>query len=731
MGNDVATPRRFSNSAARPPQSAPIRTADDALAGLLGPVQSLRGVGPSLGARLDRLLGTPRSARARCLDLLWHLPHAVVERRLQIDPAPLVEGERVTLLVEVQRHQAAPRGYRFHPSRTRPPHKVRCRTGGVGLHLVFFQAREAYLRSVLPEGEQRVVSGILGRFGQKWQIVHPELIAPPGEFARAGALQPLYPLTYGLSQRGLGRCIAEALQRLAELPEWQDGNWLAGQQWPTFPDALHRLHRPLCEDDIRPESPARRRLAYDELLASQVALGLVRRGEHLDDGRRRVGNGRLHRAVVDALPFRLTAAQRQALAEITADLARPERMLRLLQGDVGSGKTVVALLAMLAVVEAGAQAALMAPTEVLARQHHHNLTRLLAPVNLAPALLTGRERGPARTRILGDLAHGHSAIAVGTHALFQDDVSFKDLALAVVDEQHRFGVQQRLELTAKGRSADLLVMTATPIPRTLVLALYGDMGISELREKPPGRTPIRTSALPLGRLDEIIVAVRRALDRGEQLYWVCPSIDAEDDDQAAAEQRHSLLGAHFGDAVGLVHGRMAAAEKERAMRNFARGEIRLLVATTVIEVGVDVSAAGVMVIEHAERFGLAQLHQLRGRVGRGTRASSCLLLYDEPLTPSARARLEILRATDDGFHIAEEDLRLRGPGELLGTRQSGAPALRLADLSCHADLLGPAREDARRILQLDPGLYGVRGHALRVLLRLFERDDAIAWFGSG
>ena len=406
-------------------------------------------------------------------------------------------------------------------------------------------------------------------------------------------------------------------------------------------------------------------------------------------------------------------------------------MLRLLQGDVGSGKTVVALLAMLTVVEAGAQAALMAPTEVLARQHHRNLTRLLAPVNLAPALLTGRERGAARTRILADLAHGRSAIAVGTHALFQDDVGFKDLALAVIDEQHRFGVQQRLELTAKGRSADLLVMTATPIPRTLVLALYGDMGISELREKPPGRTPIRTSALPLGRLDEIIVAVRRALDRGEQLYWVCPSIDAEDDDQAAAEQRHSLLRAHFGDAVGLVHGRMAAADKERAMRNFARGEIRLLVATTVIEVGVDVSAAGVMVIEHAERFGLAQLHQLRGRVGRGTRASSCLLLYDEPLTASARARLEILRATDDGFRIAEEDLRLRGPGEVLGTRQSGLPALRLADLTCHADLLGPAREDARRILGLDPGLHGVRGHALRVLLRLFERDDAIAWFGSG
>jgi ATP-dependent DNA helicase RecG len=731
MGNDVANSHRFSNSAPRLREPAPIPTTDDALDGLLAPVQSLRGIGPSLGALLDRLLGAPNGAPARCLDLLWHLPHAVVERRLQTDPAALVEGERVTLLVEVHRHRAGPRAHRSRPGGSPLPYKVRCRSCGVRLDLVFFHAREVHLRSVLPEGEQRVVSGTLGRFRQEWQIVHPELIAPPGEFARAGPLQPLYPLTAGLSQRALGRCIAEAVQRLPELPEWQDPGWIAAREWPPFPDALRDLHQPRSDSDLRPESPARRRLAYDELLASQVALGLLRRGARRGDGRRIVGDGRLRRAVIDALPFRLTGAQGAALAEITADLARPERMLRLLQGDVGSGKTVVALLAMLAAVESGGQAALMAPTEVLARQHHQTLTRLLAPVNLAPALLTGRERGTARARILADLAQGGSALAVGTHALFQDDVGFADLALAVVDEQHRFGVQQRIELTAKGRSTDLLLMTATPIPRTLVLALYGDMSVSELREKPPGRTPIRTRALPLARLDEIVAAVRRALDGGEQLYWVCPSIDAEHDEEAAAEQRHASMRAHFGDAVGLVHGRMAPADKERAMRRFATGKIRLLVATTVIEVGVDVSAAGVMVIEHAERFGLAQLHQLRGRVGRGARPSSCLLLYDEPLTAAARARLEILRATDDGFRIAEEDLRLRGPGEVLGTRQSGLPTLRLADLAGHGDLLGPARDDARRILRVDPGLHSARGRALRVLLRLFERDDAIIWFGSG
>jgi ATP-dependent DNA helicase RecG len=735
MGNDVANSRRFSNTARQEVrQAATICDAGDALGPLLAPVHALRGVGPSLGAMLGRLLDLPKDTEARCLDLLWHLPHSVIERRLQSDSVALREGDQVTLLVGVQQHRpgvAASRPLRFRPSGVRAPYRVRCWTGSAFLHLVFFQAREAYLRRALPEGEQRVVSGVLGRFGREWQIVHPELIASPDEFARAGPLQPLYALTEGLSQRRLGRCIGEALTRLPDLPEWQDPAWLARQQWASFPDSLRRLHQPQAQDDVQPDSPARRRLAYDELLASQLALGLVRAREHRGQGRSIVGDGRLRRAVVAALPFRLTGAQGQAIVEIDVDLARPERMLRLLQGDVGSGKTVVALLAMLAAVEAGAQAALMAPTEVLARQHHQTLATLLAPTGLAPALLTGRERGAVRKRMLADLAQRRSPIAVGTHALFQDEVRFADLALAVVDEQHRFGVHQRLELAAKGRCTDLLVMTATPIPRTLVLALYGDMAVSELREKPPGRPPIRTRAMPLARLDEIIAAVRRALDQGDQLYWVCPAIAAEDDDRAAAEQRYAMLHAHFGAAVGLVHGRMPATDKDRAMQDFARGRVRLLVATTVIEVGVDVPAAGVMVIEHAERFGLAQLHQLRGRVGRGTRASSCLLLYDEPLTAAARARLEVLRATEDGFRIAEEDLRLRGPGEVLGTRQSGLPELRLADLACHADLLAPARDEARRILRLDPGLRHPRGRALRFLLQLFERAGASSYLGSG
>jgi ATP-dependent DNA helicase RecG len=439
----------------------------------------------------------------------------------------------------------------------------------------------------------------------------------------------------------------------------------------------------------------------------------------------------LRNKVITALPFRLTAAQTRALAEIDADLAAPARMLRMLQGDVGSGKTLVALLAMLSAVEAGGQAALLAPTELLARQHAETLAGLLAPLELVPVLLTGRERGAARCHLLEALASGAAPIAVGTHALFQDGVEYADLALAVVDEQHRFGVHQRLELAAKGQT-DLLVMTATPIPRTLVLSLYGDMAVSELRDKPPGRQPIATRVMPLARIGTIVAAVAAALARGERLYWVCPLVVAnEDNDLTAAEQRHAMLQERFGAQVGLIHGQMRGADKDAAMAGFARGDIRLLVATTVIEVGVDVPEAGVMVIEHAERFGLAQLHQLRGRVGRGAGRSSCLLLYGTPLGPNARARLEIMRKTEDGFRIAEEDLRLRGPGELLGSRQSGLPELMLADLAAHADLLAPARDDAQRIVASDPGLTSPRGQALRALLQLFERDAAARYLGSG
>ncbi|MGH7091733.1 MAG: ATP-dependent DNA helicase RecG, partial [Stellaceae bacterium] len=526
--------------------------------------------------------------------------------------------------------------------------------------------------------------------------------------------------------------IDAALERAPGLPEWIDPAYVARQGWTSWRATLAAAHAPVEDADLSPQSPARRRLAFDELLANQLAIALVRAQRKHLPGRALKSAGRLRQSVVSALPFSLTQGQRRAVDEILADLGAPQRMNRLLQGDVGSGKTVVALFAMLEAVESGTQAALMAPTELLARQHFATLTELAGASGVEIALLTGREKGRLRDRLLARLAEGEIGIVVGTHAIVEPEVAFKDLALAVIDEQHRFGVEQRVALAAKGRVVDQLVMTATPIPRSLMLTQYGDLDVSLLHEKPAGRRPITTRTVPLERLEEVLGAVRRAFARRTKIYWICPLVEeSEAVDLAAATERHARLKELFGERVGLVHGRMKGAERDAQMLAFAEGGTDLLVATTVVELGVDVPEATVMVVEHAERFGLAQLHQLRGRIGRGAEASACLLVYAAPLGETARGRLRILRESNDGFRIAEEDLRLRGAGELLGTRQSGLPELRLADALLHGELLEAARDDARLILDRDPDLAGPRGAALRVLLYLFARDAAVRFLRSG
>jgi ATP-dependent DNA helicase RecG len=694
---------------------------------LFASVTTLPGVGPKQDKLLRYLLG--RDETPRLVDLLLHLPTTVIDRRSRPKVRDAAVGTMVTLEVTVDRHRPPP------PRNARAPYLVYASDDTGDVVLTYFRSPPGFVEKLLPVGAKRYVSGTLQMYDGVPQMVHPDRVVDEAAFSQLSGIDPVYPLTEGLAIGSLRRAVAQALTKLPPLPEWISPEVLRRCGFPPISEAFNRVHVPVELTDILPDGPFWSRLAFDELLAGQLALALVRARLRRPAGDRHAGDGHLRNRIIDALPYALTVSQREAAAAIAQDLRQPLRMLRLLQGDVGSGKTVVALLAAAAVTEAGKQAALMAPTEILARQHIKTIAPLAERAGLRAAILTGREKGKERRELLAQLEAGEIDLLVGTHALIQDDVVFKSLALAVVDEQHRFGVRERLALTSKGEAVDVLVLSATPIPRTLVLTYFGDMDISELREKPAGRQPIDTRALPDSRLEDVMDAVGRALAAHKLVYWICPLVEESEAEGVEhltnATQRFESLQKRFGDRVGLVHGQMKGAEKDRVMAQFAGHEIGLLVATTVVEVGVDVPAATIMVIENAERFGLAQLHQLRGRIGRGAEASTCLLLYHEPLGEMSKARLKVIRETTDGFRIAEEDLKLRGEGDVLGIRQSGLPGYRVARPEVHAQLITQARDEALRIMKDNPKLEGPRGDALRCLLYLYERDEAVPLMGAG
>ena len=689
-------------------------------------LHSIKGVGDKLAALLARFFGAPEGQDAIALDLLMHMPSGTVDRRRQVGIAEAYLNQIVTLRLHVDRHQAPPQG------RPNVPHRVFAHDETGEVQLVFFRAQGGWVEKTLPVGEERYVSGQIGFFNGEKQITHPDYVVEPDKFATLPLVEPVYPLTHGLSSKALVKLVRQVLDTLPDLPEWIPPETMQRFKWPAFAEAMRSVHTPEAPGEAELWAPARMRLAYDEYFAGQLTLQLIRSTMTAARGIARSFTGHYTEAVRAALPFALTEGQEQAVAEIRADLSSPDRMSRLLQGDVGSGKTVVALMTMAAMAESDAQSAMMAPTELLAAQHFKTLKPLCDAAGLGCVLLTGKMPAAERRAILAGLASGETHIVVGTHALFQSGVEFRNLGLTVVDEQHRFGVHQRLALSDKGRHTDLLVMTATPIPRTLVLTHFGDMAVSVLREKPRGRQPIDTAVLSIADYDRVIARLKARLDEGAQAFWVCPRVEeSENLDVVSAEDRYAELTRVFGDQVALVHGRMSAAAKQAVMNRFAANELKLLVATTVIEVGVDVPNASIMIIEHAERFGLAQLHQLRGRVGRGSTRSACLLLYKEPLSETAKARLETIKSTEDGFEIAERDLELRGQGDLLGTRQSGMPGYRLAVPDVHRHLIDYAHDDAKAALTRNPGLTGPDGDAMRTLLYLFRKDLAIPLIRAG
>jgi ATP-dependent DNA helicase RecG len=687
---------------------------------LFADITSLAGVGAKTKQMLSRLTGE------RVVNMVYHLPSGIIDRRAMPSVPDMKDGQVVTVVAEIDAHIPPAR-----PRDKNSPFKVRCYNETGFITLVFFNAYPDFLKKQLPIGQNRVISGKVERFGGEVQIAHPDYVAPLADLEKIKRVEAQYPLTAGIGRKNLLKIINDAMNRVCDLPEWIAPELIAKHSWASWKDSIFKAHNPQEEKDISKLSKHISRLAYDELLANQLALMLVRQNVSKAGGVAIKGDGSLCVALRGKLPFKLTAAQEEVIDEIIEDQSTDCRMMRLLQGDVGSGKTVVALFAALNTVEAGKQVAVMAPTEILAIQHYKWISGVLEGLPCKVGLILGKTKAKERQEALDGLKSGAINIIIGTQSLFQEKVEFVDLGLAIIDEQHRFGVDQRSALVKKGENVDVLLMSATPIPRTLTMTLYGDMECSRLLAKPMGRKEIDTRIVPAGRIGHIVEGLWRVIDKREKIYWICPLIDeSEKSDLAAAEERFADLSKIFKGRVGLIHGRIKPDEREKVMLDFRDGEIDILVATTVVEVGVDVPDATVIIIEHAERFGLSQLHQLRGRVGRNDKQSSCILLY-HGLGEVAAERLKIMRESNDGFRLAEEDLRLRGGGDLLGTRQSGLPEFKVADFAMHFELLKMAHEDAKSFIRSDASLSSKRGEALRTLLYLFGYDEQVRLIPAG
>jgi len=685
---------------------------------LFAPIDTLKGVGVKYARLIKNLCGE------KVIDILLHLPTNLTDRTYMPTLDKAQDGKIWTGIVTINEHQK--------PATKKHPYRIYCTDGSRELVLIFFKVYEDSLEKNYPVGEKRAISGKLEYFNGMWQMSHPDYVVLPTNIKNIARLEPVYPLTAGVTNKMMIKLAEESLCKLPELPEWLPPQAQNTLEYISFNEAIYRAHHPRNSADLLPSSIIRRRLAYDEILSNQLALAFIRKKVKQQKGRAFIGNDTIYQKVLAGLPFELTEAQKKALEEIKIDQKEPYKMLRLLQGDVGSGKTIVALLSMLKVIEDGAQTALMAPTEILAKQHYETIMTLCQNTDVRVGLLTGKLRPKEKREIYAKLANGEIDILIGTHALFTEKVVFKDLGYVVIDEQHRFGVNQRLSLSSKGILCDILVMTATPIPRSLLLTAYGDMDYSKINELPKGRKPTTTSVMNVNKMPDVIAGLKRKLEQGTRAYWVCPLVEeSEKSDLAAAKERYEYLQKEFGEQVGLIHGKMKESEKDAIMEEFREGKKKLLVATTVIEVGVNVPEATIMIIEHTERFGLAQLHQLRGRIKRGFEAGNCILLYSYPLSATAKERLNIMKQTEDGFYIAEKDLELRGGGEILGTRQSGFTQFKLADMSCHTDLLIKARDDVQEILKTDSKLETERGRALRNLLYLFEQNESVKTYLAG